>query len=563
MLDLIGLGLIGPYTSLIINPESSVNSQFVGLISIFGDVSIDAPSLLPAIGLAVIGVFFLKASFGILIQWVILKFGASQRIRIGRVLMQAYQNMSYVIFLGRNSSDYIYNIDVLTGQFASGVIRPGLKLISEGIVIVAITSFLAWHNIELLTILIVLLGLIAVGYEKLFRRKLQKLGKTVNTSGSLMIGGIQEGISGLKEIRVLGKESYFFRKFSTGAVRYANSQALSQLISAAPRYFLEFILVTLAVVFLLSMSIFGYDLKPMAPILAVFGVAILRLIPAVNSLSTTLVQLGFSRNGVSRLYDDLRLLDDVAMVKVSHEKHSTKLNAFHEFSLSGVNFSYPGTGRFSLQDVSFNVLAGESIGVIGASGSGKTTLVDVILGLLVPQSGTLLYNKTNLTHCLDEWRCQVAYLPQDVFLIDGTLRSNIALGIKDCDVDEERLFRVIQRARLNDLVHSLENGVDTFLGERGQRVSGGQKQRIALARAFYHGRNVLILDEATSALDYEIENEIIEEIEMFKGEKTLIVIAHRLSILKHCEKIVRLDNGRIVQQGDYEEVIGGLDGKSH
>jgi ABC-type multidrug transport system fused ATPase/permease subunit len=205
--------------------------------------------------------------------------------------------------------------------------------------------------------------------------------------------------------------------------------------------------------------------------------------------------------------------------------------------------------------LSLQVLAHESIGLVGPSGSGKTTLVDVLLGLLQPQQGEMRYNDRLLADALGEWRAQVAYLPQQVFLMDATLRSNVALGVAPQDIDEERLQDALRQARLAELVAQLPQGAETVVGERGIRLSGGQRQRIALARAFYHRRDVLVMDEATSALDNETEQEIVEEIRRLKGRTTLIVIAHRLTTVQHCDRILRLDRGRIVAQGTYDELF--------
>ena len=220
-----------------------------------------------------------------------------------------------------------------------------------------------------------------------------------------------------------------------------------------------------------------------------------------------------------------------------------------------MQFTYQKTKCPALKQVTLNIRAGESIGLIGPSGSGKTTMVDVLLGLLEPQKGEIYYNGKDLIESLDEWRAQVAYLPQQVFIIDNSLRNNIALGMEDEEIDDVQLHEAIRQARLTELVEQLPDGVETILGERGIRLSGGQRQRVALARAFYHGRSVLVMDEATSALDNETEQEIVEEIRHFKGKKTMIVIAHRLTTVQHCDRIYRLENGEITETGSPDQVL--------
>ena len=207
------------------------------------------------------------------------------------------------------------------------------------------------------------------------------------------------------------------------------------------------------------------------------------------------------------------------------------------------------------KNISLSIKNGESVGLIGASGAGKTTLVDILLGLLQPQEGDILFNNRSLNETLALWRAQVAYLPQEIFLIDNTLLSNVALGVLDDSIDREKVMNALKKACLEELVDNLPKGIDTMIGERGVRLSGGQKQRVALARAFYHGRNVLVLDEATSSLDHETEKEIIEEIRYFKGEKTMIIIAHRLTTVQHCDRIYVLENGEIIRQGTPKNIL--------
>ena len=227
----------------------------------------------------------------------------------------------------------------------------------------------------------------------------------------------------------------------------------------------------------------------------------------------------------------------------------------NNFQLKSVYFSYPKSLNWVLKDISINFKSGDSIGIIGPSGSGKTSLIDVILGLLVPQEGEIVCNGKSLSEFLVEWRSQCAYLPQEVFLIDNSLRRNVALGIKDSDIDEKRLLEALRQARLYELLEQLSDGVETMLGEHGVRLSGGQRQRVALARAFYHKRNILIMDEATSSLDNETELEIVDEIKHLKGKKTMIVIAHRLSTIQHCTRIYRLENGEITDSGPPEQML--------
>jgi len=313
-------------------------------------------------------------------------------------------------------------------------------------------------------------------------------------------------------------------------------------------------MVTFVVALVVLNIMLGRDLTALVPTLGVFGVAALRLIPAANALSSSLLQLRYSRDSIARLHADVVALEHVSL-ESSESFGQVPSQPFRSLVLDRVQFTYPNSTTPALKELDMEIRADESIGLVGASGSGKTTLVDVLLGLLEPQHGELRYNGRPLKESLAQWRSQVAYLPQQVFLIDNTLRRNVALGLEDHEIDEARLTEALRQARLAELVAQLPDGVETILGERGVRLSGGQRQRVAIARAFYHGRDVLVMDEATSALDNETEREIVEEIRRLKGQKTLIVIAHRLTTVRHCERIFRLRDGRIVEQGTFDEVF--------
>ena len=277
-------------------------------------------------------------------------------------------------------------------------------------------------------------------------------------------------------------------------------------------------------------------------------------------LSVSLVRLRFGRDTVSRLHRDLEHLKQL-QIELNIEPPKSDLKnkedskqPFQSLELQNLSFRYPNARCVALKNISMKIRVGDSVGLIGPSGAGKTTLVDVILGLLKPE-GSICYNRNPLQDKLSDWLAQAAYLPQEVFLIDNTLCRNVALGVEDDAIDENRLREAIHKARLKELVEQLDQGIHTLIGERGIRLSGGQRQRVALARAFYHGRNVLVMDEATSSLDNETEQEIVEEIKHLKGKITIIVIAHRLSTVQHCDYIYRMENGCIVEAGSPKQVL--------
>jgi ABC-type bacteriocin/lantibiotic exporter with double-glycine peptidase domain len=294
------------------------------------------------------------------------------------------------------------------------------------------------------------------------------------------------------------------------------------------------------------------------PTLSLFAVASLRLLPMANQVLASTIEIRFGKNGVSKVYNDIVNADN--REKQTHHFSAPVLKKadkkFEEIGFKNVSFKYHSSKDWILEGLDLSIKSGESVGIIGPSGAGKTTFLDVLLGLLEPQEGKITFNQEPFEESIGQWRSQVAYLPQEIFLTDSSLKSNVALGLPLEKIDEEKVLKSLSQAKLDVLVSELPDGIETLLGENGIRLSGGQRQRVALARSFYYQRNVLILDEATSSLDNETEREIVEEIKDFKAEKTLIVIAHRYSTIEHCDRVYKLDKGRIVSQGSFQEVVG-------
>jgi ABC-type multidrug transport system fused ATPase/permease subunit len=551
MLDLAGLGLIAPYIALVMNPESLLEGRLGELLFSLGGPN-DRETLLLGLSVLLVALFLAKAIAALGINNVIIGFAQNQQIRLRTRLMHAYQHLPYPVYLQRNSAEYVHSVQSLTGQF-QGVLQQLLLTLSNGLVALVIIGLLLWENAMALGLLVALVGSILFAYDRLFRRRMRDYGQRQNLAAREMVQGIHEGLEGLKEIRVLGREAHFHQMLRRGAEEWSFNQRRYSLIQQSPRYLLEAVLVLFVVLLVLLTLRSEVAAETLLGTLGLFGVAAIRLMPMASQLAGTLTTLRFQRDAVSRLYADVQQLS--AQGSIVQRQSNAASSQFLKLQLKGVCYRYPNTRQDALRDLDLEIRAGESIGLIGPSGSGKTTLVDVLLGLLEPQSGCILFNGKPLLESLGEWRSQVAYLPQQVFLIDNSLRCNVALGEAESEIEESRLQEALRQARLSELVEQLPRGVNTILGERGVRLSGGQRQRVALARAFYHGRSVLVMDEATSALDNETEKEIVEEIKRLKGQKTMIVIAHRLTTVQHCDRIYRLEQGRIVQEGTPEQVL--------
>ena len=548
LIDVLGIGLIGPYVSLIIEDQVS-EGGFSKLLLLF-EFTNDKEKLLVYLGLGLVGLFFIKSIIAILVNKIIIKFGASLQVQIRSSLMGAYQSMPYSVFLSRNSAEFIYAINSLAGTFQA-VVVASLKLSSDIVLVLAIIILLAFQDILALSILIGLLISLITIYDRIFQLKLKKYGEKTNIAASELLKSVTEGMEGLKEIRVLGKEKLFHGKVLSASEELANYQTREAVIGSAPRFLLEFFMVSFIVLLVVITLLQNRELESIFVTLAMFSVATLRLLPAASSISSNIIMFRFNRDGVSRLFNDFNSIKNNNNILIKNFKK----DVFEKIVFDQISFSYSKNSPDVLKNVSLQINNGQCVGIMGPSGSGKTTLIDLLLGLLKINSGSIKYNETPIENSLIEWQSKVAYLPQEIFLLDDNIRHNVALGVEEEEIDDEKVLESLNKARLSDFIKELPHGLETLLGERGSRLSGGQRQRIALARAFYHEREVLVMDEATSALDTKTEREIVDEIRYLKGERTIIVVAHRLSTLQHCDVIFELENGRINKSYSPKEIL--------
>ena len=550
-LDILGIGLIAPYISLILDNYNTMPLVKSIADSMGADSSSD--TFITWFGVLLLLVFLIRAVMAIFIHRVILNFALGLSRDLRTTLMTGYLALPYERHASRNSSEYVYNV-TLADQFAISTVQALLRLASESLVTLMAVALLAFYDLLALSVLVGLLGTLIILYDRIFRPHLGRLGAQANIHSAKVVQSINEGLGTLKELRILGREQYFVDALHRHASEYSKAIVTSSVIGTAPRYLLETVMVGFVVLLFVLVSATGMSRMELLPLLGTFGVAAIRLAPAANQIIGSITRLRIGRHGVGLLHSDLQEM------KINREQFAGDdakiITPFKSIAFRKVDFRYENSAGVGLHDLSFSIAAGEAIGIVGPSGAGKTTLVDLILGLLTKSDGEILINGQVATEAhFVKWRSQVAYLPQEVFMLDDTLRKNIAFGVVDEDIDETKLKSVVNMARLAPLVQSLQHGVDTKIGERGIRLSGGQRQRIALARALYHDRSVLVLDEATSALDRETEKVIVSEIAQLKPRVTLVVIAHRLSTLENCDRIIRLEGGRVAEIGNVEAVL--------
>ena len=535
-LELIGLGLIVPlFQSLL---DLNQKSEIIFLLKNLG-VNANKDNIVITLSIFILIIYAAKTLMSISTNFKIIKFSQEFKASFSSYLLKNYLLQDYEKYLSRNSSDYIYNIQILTSRFSSFLLQI-IRTISETMVAFLLIIFLAYQSLELLLFLAGVFTIFILLYDKFLKKRISRYGEKVNKTNLTIIQTINESLNSIESVKVFEKEQMFISRLDSNAFDNAIHSSWLQIFNLMSRYIAEFLLVLLIVFTLLLSAFLNQSYVNILPVLVVFGVASLKIIPSINRISNTITQYRESTNTVNRLYSDL----DINHSR-KREKNKNHLRVFEKIEFANISFNYKGSRKKILDNINLEIKQGQLIGIIGPSGSGKSTLVNLILGLLKPTNGEIKLNEINTKNSKRSLIGLAAYIPQSVFMIDDTLRNNIVLSDDSSICDKKRLTEVISLSRLNEFIQELPNGLDTFIGERGVKLSGGQKQRVAIARALYHKMDFLVMDEATSALDSKTEQEVMCQIRRIKKGKTIIMIAHRLSTLKDCDIIYEVINGKV------------------
>ena len=562
VLELLSIGLVGPFIAAVASPELLLQYPLWGLYKSVLGIESDNRGLL-LLGFIIIAAFYSKGGASFWIYKKIIDYAYRHQKYLRALLMSSYQSMPYQFHVGRNSASMINVINSHVTIFTNGLMVSSLRMVADIIVFIGIFGLLLYTNWIVTVSLSILLLSVFFVYNYFVRHAIEESGKDLADASRDIIKNVNQGVSGLKEIRVLGREKYFLNQVFKYAGKYSDAGRKYYALQILPRYLIESVMITFVIGLALGVIYFGENVDNFMATLGVFGMAALRLMPSSTVIIGGINNILNSKHILNELYDDLKEVGGIAHYHIS-AANSDGVGSLQRFTfeqsivLDDIHFQYSGVQQKAIDGISFSVKKGQSIGLIGSSGAGKTTLVDLILGLYKPQVGDIMVDGTSIYKNIREWLDNVAYIPQEVFLIDDTLKKNIALGVSEELINNEKLLMALKMAQLELVVNNLPDGIDTHVGEKGVRLSGGQRQRVALARAFYHDRDVIVMDEATAALDNETEREVVKAIEGLKGETTVIVIAHRLSTVAQCDVIYKLESGRIVDSGSYEQVISGV-----
>ena len=554
VLDMIGVASILPFMAVLANPNlietnEILNTMFKGS-SILGVES--NQQFLFFLGTLVFLLLITSLTFKAFTTYVQVRFVRMREYSIGKRLLEGYLRQPYSWFLNRHSAELGKTILSEVGIVIDNALNPLMELLAKGMVTIALIILLILAD----PMLAIIVGFsIGSAYGLIFyfiKSYINKTGEERLKNNQLRFNTISEAFGAAKEVKVGGLEETYIKNFSISAQILARTIASSQVIALLPRFILEAIAfggVLLLVLYMMSQT---GSFNDALPIISLYVFAGYRLMPAIQQIYASFTKLTFVGPSLNKLYDDLMSLKPS---EKNEDNDSISLNK--SIILKNIYYNYPGSSRTALKNINLNIPARSTVGLVGATGSGKTSTVDIILGLLEPQSGSLEVDGKIITQYNSKsWQSSIGYVPQQIYLSDDTVSANIAFGVDSKDINEEFVKKASKIANLHEFViNELPNKYQTTVGERGVRLSGGQRQRIGIARALYHNPQAIILDEATSALDNQTEKAVMDAVNNLGNNITIIIIAHRLSTVKKCGKIFLLENGELADQGSFEELI--------
>lgn len=549
MLETLGVGLVIPMIALLTQSDFAHNYPALQpALQALGNPS--QQTLVIGGMLVLVGVYLIKALFLALLAWWQTRFALGAQAQLSQRLFTVYLRQPYTFHLQRNSAQLIRNVINEVSEFTFGGILSGMTLLTESLVLLGLCSLSLFVEPLGALIVVSVLGTAAWGFHRLTRGHIVRWSEARQHHEGLRIQHLQQGLGSAKDVKLLGRETEFLEQYRMHNVQSARVGQLQSTLQQLPRLWLELLAVSgLAI---LVISILAQDRAPEAvlPTLGLFVAAAFRLLPSVNRVLGALQSLRYSLPVIDILHTELKLATPEVV-----DTHGPVTLFRATLELRHVTYTYPGSAQPVLRDISLAIRHGESIGFVGASGAGKSTLVDILLGLLTPDTGEVRVDGKDIQENLRNWQDQIGYVPQSIFLTDDTLRRNVAFGLSNGQIDDAAVQRAIQAAQLEKFVASLPDGLETIVGERGVRLSGGQRQRIGIARALYHDPGVLVLDEATSALDTATERGVMQAVTALQGSKTILIVAHRPSTVEHCDRLYRLEQGLVVAEDSPQQML--------
>ena len=555
--EIVGIGSI-PIFIMLITDIDFLTSKMPNFISIDLIHQIGQNKLIIIAAIVLVLIFIFKNLYLFLLLFFQNKFIIQLRQSTTNKIFKYYINSPYLNHYKINSATYVRTIESdITNAFT--VIVSYLALVREILILIGVFLLLVFADVFISFFSLILLVLPVLIFYFYYRKILEKKGQILVEKSGERIKITNQSLGGIKETKILNKENFFINKF------FKNNQILekigffSAVISATPRLFLEVSALVSITSICAVLIMIGRPVETILPMISLLAISSVRFIPALNTITSSLTSIRLRKYAIDLIVDlikEANLLSGKEKSERVYKKDFIKNEIFsNNIKLKNISFNYGTDKKIAVSNINIDIAKGKSVGLIGKSGSGKSTLVDIIIGLLEPSTGEILIDDNNIGTKKISWQKQLGYVPQEVYLLDDTIRSNITFGIEKEEIDEKLLSDVIEKSQLKNLINSLSNKLDTLIGDRGARLSGGEKQRIGIARALYNKPKVIVFDEATSSLDIYNENKILKEIYENKKDKTLIIISHRNNTVKYCDLIYVMEDGKIIDNGTFEQIM--------
>lgn len=550
MLEMASASLVVPLVQAVLDEETFGNQKYVLKLSEILRIS-DTRTIIYIMLSVVMFAFIFKNAFIILQTYMQARFANRNRARCTTNLLWQYLHRPYEYYLYAETSDIIRTI---YGDMDNifNMLLVCMNFVAEVVVSVCLGLFLLVLDWKMTTLVVGLLGLLTLLELKVIKPHLNRSGEGSRITQAGMYKWILQSAAGIKDVKTLNKEYYFTKQYSKSAEGYANHQVVNNVLSNLPRLLIESIAIVGILAYVMIRIATGSDMSSLLSTISGFAIAAMRLLPSVNRMNTYMANIAYYEPALQYIYDNVNtkgLSEENVLVvhKDDERKHVRSVTLNDKVTLENITFAYPNTDKLIFDDADMVIPVGKSVGVVGPSGSGKTTIVDILLGLLKTSKGAICSDGQDIFSDYPGWLSHVGYIPQNIYMLDDTVRKNIAFGVPEEDIDDDRIWKVLEEAQMKEFVEALPDRLNAAIGERGIRISGGQRQRLGIARALYHNPEFLIFDEATSALDNDTETAIMEAIDKLHGEKTMVIIAHRLRTIENCDMIYEVKDGKITR----------------
>ena len=548
-LETLGISALMSVITVVISPDRLMaiieGSHF--LLGIYNFIGIkDFVQLVVILLSAIIIVFIIKNLFSLYLVYYQSTFINHSKTKMTSRVLREYLNRPYEVYLTTDiPTTFRLTESDIPKSFS--MILALLQLASEVVVVILLFIILLISNWQFTLFLALLFGGLTLFVLYVIRPVTNNVGRINMQNESIIYRWRMQSIYGLKDIKVLNREGFFVNNYFEAGMIGANTFRKYNVLNSTPRLLGETIFIIGVIIFIMYFMISGAKGEELALTLGVFGIAAIRILPSFTRINTYFQEVSFYEPAFESLCDTLEegMKTDAHLATRQEKSLSDALVLNNEIALNNITYAYPGTTKKIFLDASMRVRKGESVGIIGTSGAGKSTIVDILLGLLQTQSGTITCDGRDIFDNYESWLRQIGYIPQSIYLVDDSIRNNIAFGINEKLINDERIWEALREAQLDEFVRELPEGIETHIGDRGVRISGGQRQRVGIARALYHNPEILVFDEATSALDNETEQAVMDAINNFHGRKTMIIIAHRLNTIAKCDVIYKVLNGKL------------------